>query len=429
MTDQIDASFRACLLRPFFDLTARLEGPLMNSAPLIAYRSLVDGEPSLGLQRIVGGAFRENLRLCSGIRGTAVITPLEVSPERRTAEWHHVCELVESYGQIEIGRRARLLRLLVYLSFHRLVLALAPRLASHEIAASHDAATIATLRAVALNVLNAGRRYDTRELVAVVEHAPRHSRSRFYAAVGLLVYHAKITHNLSFVRRCRETMESYIRPVETRASDSFAGLMDLSRFYRTASYLHQLEGATDRVVAEMDLCEEIARELLTRAESPDEHAIALENMHPVLESRVREAEWLGDRALARARMEELVARDPWDSKVRLEYGELLARDGDLEAAALEFARAGRYGPPGVAPAHFLAGWCYERLGDHERAVAHQVSALRVDPHGISSCTVLGGSAAAIGLEPLSRWCEARSGRARGSGAAAVRRSASEIQHV
>src|SRR2546430_14894623 len=80
--------------------------------------------------------------------------------------------------------------------------------------------------------------------------------------------------------------------------------------------------------------EGLARELPALAASWTERLAAEEALQPVLQSRAREAEWLGDRELAVARMRELVEMDPWDSRARIGLGRLLFQRGLLEEAAL-----------------------------------------------------------------------------------------------
>jgi tetratricopeptide (TPR) repeat protein len=400
-----EKSFTYSLLRPYFDLRVAPDGPLMTIGPLVAYESLVRGTSLPGAQRVLSGGFRESLRICSGIEGTAVASPTELADDARSEAWHHLCDRVERYDDLAPADAARTVRLLIYLSFHRLVLRLVRRPSPAEIAESHSVAALAFLRAFARNVLNGTALTRVDDLEDVVEHSPRECRSRFYAATALLVYHAKVMQDAGAAKACREVMREFARPSDEHRD--FVAILDAGRYYRSASYVPQLEGDAAEVVREMDECERLAHAARGAATTELERSVAEENLHPVLESRMREALWLGDEELAADRMERLVEHDPLDAKSHVERGELFIRRREFEAAVASFERAAVLGPPGVAPAWYMAGWCHEQLGQYERAAAAYADAARIDPHGLSPLSDLAGLQHPGRLRPLNRWARGR----------------------
>lgn len=406
----VETHFTYWLLRPYFDLEPSPAGPLMNWGPLLAYEVVVTGQPLPGTQRILIGPFRRNLVEQTGLSQYAVSHPAELPETHRTERWQHLVELTKRFTALTPRQQLYVGRLLVYLGFHTLVLRLIPRYGASEIASSPEVAALAGLRAFASNVLHHGKwdSYDPQELELVVTHAPP-GPTRFYTANTLLVYHAKVTRNLMRVRECRSIMAECLEQ-SRKCRESFDYLMDVSRFYRSASFLPFLEGRREQVVQEMDTAERLARELLEKAETQAQQVVARENMHPVLESRMREALWLGDWDLALERMRELVQIDPWDAKAYVELGQLLAQRGELEEATQCFLRAARYGPPGTAVAYYLAGWCYEQGEDLEQACQCYMAALRIDPEGISALQGLVRCARRLGHTPLVEWCAAHAAR-------------------
>lgn len=182
--------------------------------------------------------------------------------------------------------------------------------------------------------------------------------------------------------------------------------LDRSRYWRCVSFVPFLEGDAPAVAQELGRAEALARDLVAQAEPRSEmHLIALDNLHAVLESRMREALWVGDVPLALARITEVAAFDPLDAKVQVELGEVLLRTGQLDQAVRAFATAARCGPPGTAVAHYLAGCCYEQMDMPGKAVDELLAAAALDPWSPSTAHRLRAVAARVGARPIVRWAE------------------------
>src|SRR6202040_2951301 len=99
--------------------------------------------------------------------------------------------------------------------------------------------------------------------------------------------------------------------------------------------------------------------------------------------------------------------DPLDPRARMEVGEALVKLGKIKEAAALYRSAAELGPPGTAIAWFMAGECYESLGDLEHACDCFLSTLRIDPLGISAAERLAQLTKRVGNRALSRWAELR----------------------
>lgn len=402
------SSFTSWLLRPFVDLTSVGHGPLLNRGPLLSYQLLRDGQDGLGVQRALSGSFRANLAQQCGPGEVAVDDPRELPGDRRTPEWGELCELVDDFARMDDQVRVRVVRVLIDLAFHALVVRLVPEFDVPTVEGDPTKARLLGLRGFARYMLMQGewQRYEPSEFVSLLSARSIPHPVRFAAANILLIYHARVTRNIGMVRSCREQMEQSLHHLSS--PHSFAADMYTSRFYRAASYLPFLAGHRAQVTFEMQKAEDLARDLLGRATSGAERIVAEENIHPVLESRAREAQWLGDRDLAYTRIKELRdVIDPWDAKVRLEHAELLAAHGEWQAAAKEFVAAAELGPPGTAIAWTMAGECYMRLGFTSEATCAYLAALRLDPEGLTPAEGLHRALRERGGGPLVRWVEDR----------------------
>ena len=154
----------------------------------------------------------------------------------------------------------------------------------------------------------------------------------------------------------------------------------------------------------MDVAEEYARSLHPADEV--QKILADENLHP-LQSRTKEAIWLGDLDLAEQRARRMIEVDPLDPRARMEVGEVLVSKGDIVQAAEFYRSAAELGPPGTAIAWFMAGQCYESLDDPEHASDCYLATLRVDPLGISAAERLVDITKLTGNTALNRWAEIR----------------------
>lgn len=394
-------SFVYWLHRPFFDLTPADEGPLSAHGPLVALQDM-DGSVGLGMQHCYGERFRVSLLRESGLGGYAGRHPAETADHLRTPPWRLLCEWVQEFPSLGVAHQVRVLRLLVALSFHRLVLQLCPPCPGED----EETATRALMRAFAEYTLKteAGIRERPRALEEVARAAPARSMVRHSAAMILLTDAAKVRRDLEQATYYRAQAAESLGG-EPLDADGFRNALLVSRFYRGASFVPYLAGDTGQVEAEMDIAEDVIRH--ARPAGPVEAVLARESLFFVTESRMREAQWRKDHRLAQARARDLTVLDPWNAKAHIEYGEVLFTTGNVEAAAVEFQQAARLAPPGRCVALFLLGQCREALGDPQKACDAYLRSLQVDPLGVSTTMGVVRTAAAAGLAAVRRWGEHR----------------------
>jgi tetratricopeptide (TPR) repeat protein len=151
----------------------------------------------------------------------------------------------------------------------------------------------------------------------------------------------------------------------------------------------------------MDLAERHARDMKPKTDA--QKLVYLENLHPVLESRTKEAMWLGDRELALQRALGVVDLDPYDAKAWVELGQVRMARKEWERAAEAYVVAGMLGPPASAIGRYMAGVCYRKCGKDALAAFFFKETLEVDPLGISPHDQIRELPQAAVLKALKQW--------------------------
>ncbi|HSI50345.1 MAG TPA: hypothetical protein VLA61_18900 [Ideonella sp.] len=357
-------------------------GPIHAWRPWLAWqRCLTDSsERQSNLQRVLPPGFRDSLaaELCS-YGQYAVEAPEELSPELRTDAWLAMLELLHAFDSLAAPRRAAVAGLLLSLGFYELLARISEIPSEDAIAADPWEASVALTTASACTVLGSiGRRpYTLVPLATIAENAARDSDVRFNACIDLIVQHAKYTGDVEAATHWRECAWQSLQTLTSKyGAESFRAHLLTSRFYRSASYVPFMRRERDIVVAEMALCEAHAMAMTPRSES--EALLARENCMPMLQSRAKEARWIGDLALAKERLERARDIDPMDSARWVELGEIHLDLGEPEPALTCYVTAARLAPPGGALAWFMAGEAARLAGDNETACTHYLHALAID---------------------------------------------------
>jgi cytochrome c-type biogenesis protein CcmH/NrfG len=131
----------------------------------------------------------------------------------------------------------------------------------------------------------------------------------------------------------------------------------------------------------MDIAEKHARAMAPADDA--QQLLYLENLHPLMESRTKEALWLGDLDLALQRAQQVTEVDPYDSRVWLELGQVRLLRNEYALAAEAYAAAATLGPPSSGVGRHMAGLCFRQLGQPLLAAFFFKSAIEVDPLAIS----------------------------------------------
>lgn len=377
----------AWLLRPYIDLGPCGMGPLHARGIEEYWRAFTDpGVPAFALQRTLPPVFREQLLVEAGRREFLVGDPRELPANLRTDRWSALCEALERWPGLAIERKRALVLLLHSLCLYEPVLRLVPEFDPRRLGDDRPDIELSYWRASARYVLGVPSRVaDYREadlsvFEAIVTDAPDAVPAAFNSAVKIFAHRAKTGASAGELAAWSARLERALADALPRV-DGFTRDLLASRFYRVLAFLPQRHGDRAEVVRVMDLAERHARRMEPR--SAAQELLYLENLHPVMESRTKEALWLGDRDLALQRALEVAKLDPYDSKAWVELGQVRMARTEWARAAEAYVGAAMLGPPASAIGRHMAGLCLRRCGQDVLAAFFFKDTLEVDPLGIS----------------------------------------------
>lgn len=406
----------------YFNLGPSHSPNLYANLPGIAYGyAAVGALPEINYQRLMPPAFRTNLVRESGLPEFAVKHPADLPARLRTPEWDQLCAWTEEFADSDPVRQLLTASVLFRLGFGPLVLDLIPDRRAADLAGP-DELHLHHWRDLVRYVSSVGRggaAPTTSFDIALHPDCPL--RLRFVISVFAVVYHARETKSVPEALAWRERGEAALAELlADPATSPLDRLMLESRFYRSVTYVPFLQRDEKRLTAEMECAEELARRI--ESTTPYEEFLRRENLRACLESRSKEALAFGHEALAHARIEEVIAIDPYEPKSHIELAESYVKRGEHKAAGDSYLRAARLGPHSTASSYGLAGECYDRAGLPHLAEDCFTQSLRVDPYAVTSArgwarTARDTASAALGteyLDGLESW--ARSRRAKSAAA-------------
>jgi len=393
--------------RPYVDLGPANGGPLHVDGLELAWRALDDERmPPYALQVHLPASFRESLLRETGMLQYHVEDPLHLPDELRTARWQKLCDYLTRYRDLTPTTQLRVINVLRSLAMHRAVLAYVPELAAQEIAHDPVVAALSLRRAMSTLVLHleAGLPYNREDFERIGRASPAGSLAKISAALQLVAQDAKLHQDLSTIAPWAEVAADELQHI-TPTLDDFSAALVCSIFQRATAFLPLVRGDRHALVQAMDRCESHAQQL--PCHNAEERLMALENRTIVLQSRAKEARWLGDLATAEARAQQLIERDPWDGLYQLELGDILVQRGKLAEAVHAYHAAVRLGPPRTAVAWFRAGQVHQALRELPLASTCYQECLRVDPMAISALEQLTAVAPQLGHAGLMQWSQLR----------------------
>lgn len=375
------------LLRPFIDLEPCKRGPLCSLGVEQYWLAFADQlQPRFVLQRTLPTPFRSQLLSEAGLNQYQADDPRDVPAELRSSRWSAVCDKLDHWDDLARDDQCRLMLILHGLCFYRTISETIPSISNKEIASNPDSAELAYRRASARYMLDGPDRVDDygfadlSELERIINTVPSEHPAAFNGALKILVHKARagapIDELLQWYTRSKAKLET-----DLRSRDKFTQNLMLSRFFRAGAFVPQRKGDRAEVVHMMDLAERYAVDL--RPDTEAQKLLKLENLYPVIESRVKEALWLGDLDLALTRAQRLKDLDPFDSRAWLQLGQVLLERNEWMASAEAYAAAAILGPPSSAVGRHMAGVCFRHLGQPLLAAFFFKAAIDVDPKAIS----------------------------------------------
>ncbi len=397
----------AWLNRPYFDLSPYIGGSPHVYAIELSYQNLIKNPPAIyNLQVNYSFLFRKSLLKETGLLQYNVDNPLQLPNELRTERWNQLCDYLIHYQDLKPVSKLLVMNLVRSLCLHQTVLEYVPQMSEVEIASDPNLAGLALCRAISSVVSNSDYGYpdNLKEIETIATNAPSSSLIRSKASILLLVRYATTLRDLPSAEYWRAIATQAIQNIKPLLNDFQYNLL-MSIYYRAVTFVPLLHRDKEKVIEEMELCEFYGKSLI--CENEVQQMVANENMNILTESRVKEALWLGDLDLAEERARRLVAMEPFDSRYRLELGELLIKVNKIEEAAKIYASATRLGPPGTAVAWFMKGQCYEALGEIEIASDSYLAAIQIDSLAISAVERLAKLAPELGNSALVNWSKLR----------------------
>jgi len=378
-------SLSAWLLRPYLDLGPLAEGPLHARRVEECWNAFSDADaPYFVAQRTLLPSFRSGLIEEAASEAHAVKDPRQLPGRLRTERWQALCDALDDWTRLSPRRRVRLLALLHALCLYECV---AQCVAGNE-PTSDDAwnTELSFWGAFASYLLTmpAGTPQhpgaDTSVFEAIALGPGEPSLARFNAAMRVFVHRVKAGDPHGDLAHWATRLERALSDAVSRCND-FTAEMLTSRFYRAFGFIPQREGNRPETVRIMDLAERHA--LAVEPLNDAEDLLYRENLHALMESRTKEALWLGEKDLALARSLKVIEVDPYDSKAWAEIGQVRMIREEWHHAAEAYATAAMLGPPASAIARHMAGTCLQKLGHGMAAALMFKDALEIDPAGIS----------------------------------------------
>lgn len=374
------------MLRPYLDLADFNGGPLHAQNLEECWRSFVEpASPPFIPQRALSPGFRIQLAREAG-PAYALTDPRQLSENLRSERWRRLCAALDGWTSLCDDEKCRLASLLHSLCLYQPLLDLIPRDDAEAGQAAPDAVRLAFWRASAHYIQHLSERtsdYPAADISVfedIALNAAEVAPECFNATAKVFVHKAKNRCEAAELIKWSEQLEAALERTIAGADEFTSGLFT-SRFYRGLGFLPQRAGDKREVERVMDLAESHARNI--KPATPAQRLLYRENLHAVLESRTKEALWLGDRNEALSRSLKVIEVDPCDAKAWSELGEIHYLREEWKEASEAYLTAAMLGPPASAIGRYMAGLCFGMLGQDMLAAFFLKETLECDPLGIS----------------------------------------------
>jgi hypothetical protein len=404
---QLDISrqpFGLWLVRPYLDLGPLLDGPLHAQGLEHVYHQAADPTVETApLQARPPAVLRRAIIIEMGLTDYLVDDPGKLPDALQTDRWRFLVMQMQRFKALNADTQARLITLLDRLSFYDSILALLPPIDDNALVDSGNA-RLAYLRALASYKVDPTSDTYLQELARIALHRTCDPRIRLAAALTLVVRYAKgPRRDTAQVQRwAKQAADEYRHLDPTR---HWVDCIYASVYWRSVSFSPYLIGDQATTTAYLDRASSYGE--LVMCNIPARKITHAENLHALLETRTKEALWLGDRELALERMRQLVVHDPFDPKIHIHYGDLLLSCGHGEEACAAYREAAQLGAPYTAFAQFMVGHCLEILDDIPGACDAYLSTANTDSGAVTALERLVVVATRLGRTAIVRWTEAR----------------------
>jgi hypothetical protein len=411
-------SLHRFLLRGFIDLSPTGIGSVQVLNPQAAYAHAVTGaDYCLPIQYNPAGKVRERILREIGEHDYLCDDPAAVRPGTRTAEWSRFVEWSEGFEYLSQAAQRNLIILSQTLGLYRHAGRLAERGLRHR-GEDKDTDSGRWLSGALLmsRFKDTGAEQDRRRLFddrAAAACSERVELSqRLSAALFLIVAYSKAKPaDPAQARHWRTVAESLY--LGFRPEDHWTRLAFASSYWRGISFIPFHSGTRDQVTRELDRAEEYARAMPSGSFAED--VSKRQQLHPLYETRIREAIWLGDLDLAGQRAAEFVRLDPLEPKAHVTAGDVALRAGDTGLAVRRYVQAAVLGPPYTVLARYKLGCVLRDRGDLPAALTAFVQGLMAEPGAVTCAREVAALARECDDEVSLRWADQLSAAAGGHG--------------
>lgn len=407
--EKLDSRLPLWMLRPYLDLAPVDAGPLHVQCIEEGWRAFTDeGGPRFLPQRAMPPGFRLQLGEEAGA-SYALDDPRQLPEHLRSERWRVLCENLDNWNDLPRERQCRLASLLHSMCLYSLLLQLIPEAGEPAHSNDTDAIHLAFWRASAafmskqLRRATSFQREEMERFRRIALNGSNPVPDRFNATAKIFVHMAKTRAPADELAEWGALFERALQSA-VPAMDQFTAELYTSRFYRGFGFLPQRNGDRNEVIRVMDLAERHARTM--KPVTPAQSVLYHENLHAMLESRTKEALWLGDKDLALQRALSVVEVDPFDAKAWAEVGEIRYLRQEWREAAEAYAAAAMLGPPASAVGRYMLGVCLRKLNLPLTSALSFRETLETDPLGISSRMQIRDLPGLPVLDVLKRWSDA-----------------------
>lgn len=408
-SERLNSRLSLWMLRPYLDLAPVDTGPLHVQCIEEGWRAFADGAcPRFLPQRAMPPGFRLQLGEEAGAP-YALNDPRQLPEHLRSERWQMLCDCLDGWNDLSRDRQCRLASLLHSMCLYSLLLHLIPE--TDEGPQWNDADTIhlafwrasASFMSKQLTKATSFQHEDMNLFRRIALNASNPVPDGFNATAKIFVHMAKTRAPVEELAEWGSLFEKALEAA-IPAMDEFVAELYTSRFYRGFGFLPQRNGDQREVVRVMDLAERHARRM--KPVTPAQSVLYRENLHALLESRTKEALWLGDNDLALQRAQGVVEVDPFDAKAWAELGEIRYLRDEWREASQAYAVAAMLGPPAGAVGRYMLGACLRKLDLPLVSALLFKDTLETDPLGVSQRLEIQDLPDLEALEALKRWSDA-----------------------
>jgi tetratricopeptide (TPR) repeat protein len=395
-------SLQHFLNRGFVDLSETGIGSVQALNPQAAYAHAASGaDYILPIQYNPSGMVRERILRELGERDYICQDPSAVKSAVRTRQWSQFVAWCADLEDLTQAGQRNVIILSETLGLYRLTAQLGQRglrrLGSASTRPDSDFSDWLSGVVLLARYKDTGTVTVRRQLLvsrAAAAHSERLDlEQRLSAALFLVVAYSKSKPGdpvqAKYWRERAADLYAHFRP-----DAHWTKLALASSYWRGISFVPFHDGLQQQVTDELSRAEEFA--LAMPAGSFIEDVTRRQQLHPLYETRIREAIWRGDLELAAARAEELIKVDPLEPKVYITAGDVALRRNDTERAVSYYMQAAVLGPPYTVLARYKLGSALRDSGNVSAALTAFAQGLAAEPWAVTC---------AAEMVPLARECD------------------------